>query len=78
MKNIHTLVRTQYVLASAGILLGGGGALWSWRVEDRHGLSLALLVIASAAASVVITRLVDRAAVISPPPIPDPTRPSRE
>jgi hypothetical protein len=60
MKNIRTLVRIQLALASAGILLARGGALWSWHIGDRHGLSLALLIIASAAVSVVFTPLVAR------------------
>jgi hypothetical protein len=65
--NVQTLSRIQLALASAGALLGGAAAIWSWRVGDWHGLSLALVILAGSGVSAVLTRLIihgkcDRAA----------------
>ena len=56
----RTLGQIQAVLASAGILLVSGSAFWSWRAGDRHGVTLALLIVAIALASIVLTRVVTR------------------
>ena len=56
----RTLVRIQTLLGVAGALLASGGAFWSWRDGDPHGLVLALLIVASALASIVLTRVLTR------------------
>ncbi len=56
----RTLIRAQSVLASVAALFAGVGAVWSWRVGDRHGPLLALIILASAATSTVLARLVTR------------------
>jgi hypothetical protein len=57
----RTLARTQLVLASAAAVLAAAGGWWSWRVRDHHGLTLALLIVATTGVSVVLTRLITRA-----------------
>ena len=56
----RALIRAQSVLASVAAVLAGVSAVWSWRVGDRHGLVLALLILASAVTSTVLSRLVTR------------------
>lgn len=60
MMTSQTLSRIQLVLASAGALLAGAGAIWSWYVGDRHEMSLALLILVGGGMSVVMTRVIFR------------------
>jgi zinc transporter ZupT len=60
MMTSRALIRTQTILAFTGVVLASAGAYLSWRAADHHGLALALLIVASALASIVLTRVLTR------------------
>lgn len=57
----RTLARAQLVFASLAVLLAGLGGWWSWRVGNRHGVTVAVSIVLITGVSSVLMRLATRA-----------------